>query len=53
MADKFRGRLTCVDPRGSTWVVYGSWKGNTQTSTAKCSDNPNVGILKTGVSFSA
>ncbi|MEU0135330.1 hypothetical protein ABZ172_15095 [Streptomyces sp. NPDC006296] len=51
--DKFRVKLTCVDPRGSTWVVYGPWKGNAKTSSAKCSDNPNVGVLKTGVSFSA
>ncbi|MEU1490106.1 hypothetical protein ACFYPA_23320 [Streptomyces sp. NPDC005775] len=52
-ADKFRVRVTCVDPRGSTWIAYGPWVKNTKTSTVKCSDNPNVGILKTGVSFSA
>ncbi|MFJ3087614.1 hypothetical protein [Streptomyces sp. NPDC086838] len=51
--DKFRVKVTCVDPRGSTWVVYGPWVRNTKTSTAKCSDNTSVGILKTGVSFSA
>ncbi|MFD4221285.1 hypothetical protein [Streptomyces griseus] len=51
--DKFRAKITCVDPRGSTWLVYGPWKGNAKTSTAKCSDNPNVGILKVGVQFSA
>ncbi|WP_418958721.1 hypothetical protein [Streptomyces tritici] len=51
--DKFRVKLTCVDPRGSQWTVYGPWKRNTETSTAKCSDNPNVGVLRVGVSFSA
>ncbi|WP_432060297.1 hypothetical protein [Streptomyces sp. S1] len=53
MADKFRVKLTCVDPRGSQWTVYGPWKRNTETSTAKCSDNPNVGVLRVGVSFNA
>ncbi|WP_329621569.1 hypothetical protein OG357_14620 [Streptomyces sp. NBC_01255] len=51
--DEFRVKVTCVDPRGSQWTVYGPWKNNTQTSTAKCSDNPNVGVLRVGVSFSA
>ncbi|CAM5414917.1 hypothetical protein [Streptomyces narbonensis] len=51
--DKFRVKVTCVDPRGSQFTVYGPWKRNTETSTAKCSDNPNVGVLRVGVSFSA
>lgn len=51
--DKFRVKVTCVDPRGSQWVRYGPWKKNDQTSSMKCSDNPNVGILKVGISFSA
>ncbi|MFI1222680.1 MULTISPECIES: hypothetical protein [unclassified Streptomyces] len=51
--DKFRVKVTCVDPRGSKWFAYGPWKKNTQTSTVKCSDNPNVGVLNPGVSFNA
>ncbi|WP_326652135.1 MULTISPECIES: hypothetical protein [unclassified Streptomyces] len=50
-SDKFRVKLTCIDPRGSQWLVYGPWKKNAQTSTAKCSDNPNVGIYKVGFAF--
>ncbi|MEU3652015.1 hypothetical protein AB0E67_04050 [Streptomyces sp. NPDC032161] len=49
--DKFRVKVTCVDPRGSQWIVYGPWKENAKTSTAKCSDNPNVGVHKVSVSF--
>ncbi|MET9954607.1 hypothetical protein ABZ135_24110 [Streptomyces sp. NPDC006339] len=51
--DSFRVKATCVDPRGSTWVAYGPWRKNTETSTVKCSDSPNVGVLKVSVSFSA
>ncbi|MEU9762637.1 hypothetical protein ACFYYY_05825 [Streptomyces sp. NPDC001834] len=49
--DKFRVKVTCIDPRGSQWLAYGPWKGNAKTSTAKCSDNPNVGVLKVGFAF--
>ncbi|NUK02887.1 hypothetical protein [Streptomyces lunaelactis] len=49
--DRFRVKLTCIDPRGSQWLVYGPWKKNDSTSTAKCSDNPNVGIYKAGWAF--
>lgn len=41
-------KLTCIDPRGNQWVVYGRGEGNGRTSSAKCSDNPNVGIYKVG-----
>ncbi|MGW2088786.1 hypothetical protein [Streptomyces sp. NPDC001880] len=50
-ADKFRVKVTCIDPRGSQWSAYGPWKKNAQTSTAKCSDNPSVGVLKVGFVF--
>ncbi|SFY11663.1 hypothetical protein OH786_12490 [Streptomyces atratus] len=49
--DEFRVKVTCIDPRGSQWIAYGPWKKNTETSTAKCSDNPNVGVLKVGFAF--
>lgn len=51
--DKFRVKVTCVNPQGRQWTIYGPWKRNTETSTAKCSDSPNVGVLRVGVSFSA
>ncbi|MET9665477.1 hypothetical protein ABZY19_08890 [Streptomyces sp. NPDC006475] len=51
ISDKFRVKLTCVGPHGTQWLVYGPWKKNTQTSTAKCSDNPSVGIYKVGFAF--
>ncbi|MGW2088787.1 hypothetical protein [Streptomyces sp. NPDC001880] len=41
-------KVICIDPRGSQWVVYGRGKGNGETSSAKCSDNPNVGVYKVG-----
>ncbi|WP_411081996.1 hypothetical protein [Streptomyces sp. cmx-18-6] len=37
---------TCVDPRGNKWTITGNRAYNGQTSRAKCSDNPNVGIAK-------
>ncbi|MFD4221284.1 hypothetical protein [Streptomyces griseus] len=40
--------VTCIDPRGSQWHVTGKRVGNGKTSSAKCSDNPNVGIYKVG-----
>ncbi|WP_327369448.1 hypothetical protein [Streptomyces sp. NBC_01217] len=51
--DKFRVRLTCIDPHGKQWIVLGPWKKNTQTSREKCSTSTNVGVLKVGVVFSA
>ncbi|MER7622571.1 hypothetical protein [Streptomyces sp. NPDC126503] len=42
-------KITCIDPRGTKWVVYGPAVGNGKESKAKCSDNPNVGIYKIGV----
>ncbi|MET9954606.1 hypothetical protein ABZ135_24105 [Streptomyces sp. NPDC006339] len=44
-----RVKVICIDPRGSKWTVYGSTQGNGKTSSAKCSDNPSVGIYKVGV----
>ncbi|WP_327709251.1 hypothetical protein OG912_11350 [Streptomyces sp. NBC_00464] len=49
---KFRVHATCVDPRGGTWIVNGPWMRKTQTSIVKCSDSPNVGILKIGLTLS-
>ncbi|MFJ1745511.1 hypothetical protein ACIOJD_04620 [Streptomyces sp. NPDC088116] len=51
ISDQFRVKVTCVGPHGTTFIVYGPWKRNTKTSTAKCSDNPNVGVSKVGVAF--
>ncbi|NEB39843.1 hypothetical protein [Streptomyces sp. SID14515] len=45
-------RVTCIDARGSQWHVNGSRVGNGKTSTAKCSDNPSVGIYKVGLTRS-
>ncbi|MCP9957605.1 MULTISPECIES: hypothetical protein [Streptomyces] len=42
-------KLTCIDPRGKQWNVHGKIVGNGETSSAKCSDSPNVGIYKVGV----
>lgn len=42
-------KVTCIDPRGSKWHVYGPSKGNGETSSAKCSDSPNVGVYQVGV----
>lgn len=42
-------RLTCIDARGSQWHVNGNRVGNGKTSSAQCSDNPNVGIYKVGL----
>ncbi|MER6502352.1 hypothetical protein ABT218_23980 [Streptomyces sp. NPDC001455] len=47
--DKFRVKVTCIDPRGKQWVVYGRGRGNGDTSSAKCSDSPDVGVYKVGV----
>ncbi|WP_327369447.1 hypothetical protein [Streptomyces sp. NBC_01217] len=45
-------KLTCIDPHGNQWLVYGPRKGNGKTSSAKCSSDTNVGIYKVGVSRS-
>ncbi|MCX5341336.1 hypothetical protein [Streptomyces atratus] len=42
-------KLTCIDPHGKQWLIYGPRKGNGKTSSAKCSTDTNVGILKVGV----
>ncbi|MEU3652016.1 hypothetical protein AB0E67_04055 [Streptomyces sp. NPDC032161] len=42
-------KVTCIDPRGKQWVVYGRGQGNGDTSSAKCSDSPDVGVYKVGV----
>ncbi|MER6608494.1 hypothetical protein ABT282_21910 [Streptomyces sp. NPDC000927] len=47
--DKFRVKVTCIDPRGKQWVVYRRGRGNGDTSSAKCSDSPDVGVYKVGV----
>ncbi|MFJ1745512.1 hypothetical protein ACIOJD_04625 [Streptomyces sp. NPDC088116] len=49
VVERFQVKLICVTPHGTTFTVYGPGKGNGQTSSAKCSDNPNVGISKVGV----
>ncbi|WP_411081995.1 hypothetical protein [Streptomyces sp. cmx-18-6] len=41
-------KVTCVDPRGKKWIIAGTKAKNGQTSTAQCSDNPNVGIAEVG-----
>ncbi|WP_326652133.1 MULTISPECIES: hypothetical protein [unclassified Streptomyces] len=46
-----RVKVTCVDPRGSQRIVWGPPRRSEQTSAAKCSDNPNVGILKVSVAY--
>ncbi|MGW2258485.1 hypothetical protein ACWCXE_11615 [Streptomyces sp. NPDC001780] len=51
ITDQFRVKVTCIGPNGNQFIVYGPWKKNTKTSTAKCSDNPNVGVYKVGVAF--
>ncbi|MET9555764.1 hypothetical protein [Streptomyces sp. NPDC006645] len=48
ISDTFRVKVTCIDSRGTKTVLYGPWKRNHQTSTKKCSDNPNVGVYKAG-----
>ncbi|MEU8673795.1 hypothetical protein [Streptomyces sp. NPDC048560] len=50
LVERQQVKVTCVDPRGNLWVVYGKGKGNGETSSAKCSDNPNVGVSKVGAS---
>ncbi|WP_432060296.1 hypothetical protein [Streptomyces sp. S1] len=42
-------KVTCIDPRGNKWEIYGPSVGNGKESKAKCSDSPNVGIYKVGV----
>ncbi|MFE7547662.1 hypothetical protein [Streptomyces gardneri] len=42
-------KVTCIDPRGNKWEIYGKAVGNGKTSSAKCSDSPSVGIYKVGV----
>lgn len=49
--DEFRVKITCISPHGTQFIVYGPWRSNTGTSSAKCSDNPNVGIYKVGWAF--
>ncbi|MCP9957604.1 hypothetical protein [Streptomyces sudanensis] len=53
LGDKFRVKVTCINPQGKQWTIFGPWKRNTEKSSAKCSDSPNVGVLQVGVSFSA
>ncbi|GGV84819.1 hypothetical protein GCM10015535_30610 [Streptomyces gelaticus] len=48
LVERQQVKVICIDPRGSQWVVYGRGKGNGETSSAKCSDNPNVGVYKVG-----
>lgn len=52
MFDKFRAKITCIDPHGKQWLAYGPWKKNGETSKGKCSTDKNVGVLKVGVSYS-
>lgn len=49
VVERHQVKLICIDPRGNQWTVYGRGAGNGQTSSAKCSDNPNVGVYKVGV----
>ncbi|MEU9847500.1 hypothetical protein [Streptomyces sp. NPDC047985] len=51
--DKFRAKITCIDPHGKQWIVLGPWKKNAKTSRQKCSSDTKVGVLKVGVIFSA
>ncbi|WP_418958719.1 hypothetical protein [Streptomyces tritici] len=36
--------VICVDWRGKEATVHGPWVKNGQTSSRRCSDNPNVGV---------
>ncbi|WP_374775490.1 hypothetical protein OG756_24250 [Streptomyces sp. NBC_01310] len=46
--ERVRVNVTCIDSRGSKAVVHGSGKGNGDTSSASCPDNPNVGLYEVG-----
>lgn len=52
-ADSFRVELTCINSSGSQYTVLGPWKKNNQTSSAVCSQDPNVGVLHVSVIQSA
>ncbi|MDV5147922.1 hypothetical protein R1T08_28065 [Streptomyces sp. SBC-4] len=48
LVEKAQVKLTCIDPHGKQWNVYGKAMGNGETSTAICSSDRNVGIIKVG-----
>lgn len=50
LVERQQVKIICIDPRGNQWTIYGRGAGNGKTSSAKCSDNPNVGVYKVGAS---
>ncbi|MET9555763.1 hypothetical protein [Streptomyces sp. NPDC006645] len=46
--DRFRVKVICIDSRGTKTTMFGPMKKNAQTSSKKCSDNPNVGVYQVG-----
>ncbi|GHF15016.1 hypothetical protein E5082_01755 [Streptomyces griseoluteus] len=48
LVERVQVKVICMGPDGKQWTLYGPGKGNGETSSKKCADDPNIGVYKVG-----